>query len=254
MVALARRQPLRETYRAVDLWNFSQGHVLHNAIQGALAALPGDVFRGWWEAPDAAQAEDRLAAITGLARVPATHLNAKQRAHGVVVVSGLDLAPVPRPADGWNYCEMLLLDDARKLRGHMDGELWWADQDREAAEFKSTATFQADRYNPQRGGAPNENHVLQAHGYMLLRDLDRARIAYLVKASGSLDMVMMEHVVHRDEAIIGGIEALLRDCASALEVGPQDPLPDPLVACDKKSKKRASKCPAKARCFECRAA
>ena len=63
---------------------------------------------------------------------------------------------------------------------------------------------------------------------------------------------MLEHVVPRDPALIEGIEGLLRECKAALAVGPTDALPDPLVACDKRSRKRPGICPAKDRCFKCR--
>ena len=223
MVALARRAPICEGYDAESLWNFAVGTAYHDAIHAALGALPSGVFQGWWSR------------------------------HPETVIRGADYGFCARPdGDDWKYVEMGLFDDARGLRGHCDGILVWAPDDVEVLELKSVATFQADKHNPQRGGTPKEDHIIQAHGYMLLLGLDRARIAYLVKASGDLGMVMMEHVVRRDEATIEGIEVLLRDCHAARALGPTDPLPDPMAACDKRSRKRPGKCPAKARCFECR--
>lgn len=254
MVALARREPIRYVYRVEDLWNFAAGKAYHDAIHQALAELPRGVFRGWWESADRGAIEKAQALQPELCAVPATHLTKRQRELGVAVVCGDNLASVARPSfdADWTYVEMLLLDDERMLRGHMDGDLIWAPNDKEVLEIKSTATFQADHYNPQRGGAPKDDHVIQDHGYMLLAERERARTVYLVKASGGLNMVMMEHVVERDEALIGGIELLLKECKAALALGPEDPLPDPLAACDKKSRKRPGKCPAKKRCFECR--
>lgn len=223
MVALARRDPLRESYGVEDLWNFAVGRSYHDALHEALAALPGGVFQGDWE-------------------------NA-----GVVIRGDGERPWGPRPAGaGWRYREIEVADDALRVRGHVDGILVWGPDDVEVLELKSTATFQADRYNPQRGGTPKEDHVIQAHGYMALTGVRRARIVYVVKASGGLDMVMLEHVVERDEAVIEGLRALLRECGAAADLGPTDPLPDPLEACDKRSRKRPSKCPAKDRCFKCR--
>jgi len=246
MVALARREPIREEYRADALWLFAAGHAYHDAIQSALSTLPGAEWRGWW------QRRGSWDVPAGLAAVPGRYLTAEEERTGVVV-AGPDRAPVPRPdGDEWHYVEVMYLDDALGLRGHEDGCIWWGEGEEEGEEFKSVATFQADKHNPQRGGVPKEDHVIQAHGYLLLSGRKRQRVTYLVKASGDLGMVAMEHVVERDEALIGGIRQLLGECAAARVLGPTDPLPDPLAACDKRSRKRPGKCPAKARCFECR--
>jgi hypothetical protein len=248
MVALARREPFREVYRADALWLFAVGQAYHDAIQRALATLPGATWRGWWQSNARAQGVP-----AGAEAVPERYRSAEQVRDGTLVVSGPGRAPIPRPeGDAWRYCEVMYLDDALGLRGHEDGCLVWGDGDEEGEEFKSIATFQADKHNPLLGGGPKEDHVIQAHGYMLLSGRRRQRVTYLVKASGDLGAVQMEHVVERDEAVIGGIRDLLGACRAALALGPTDPLPDPLGACDKRSRKRPGKCPAKARCFACR--
>lgn len=221
MVALARREPLVQVHEMETLWNFALGHAYHTALQQALGSLPNGIFHGWW-----------------------------QREGCSDVRKGPNESPIAKPqGDGWGYVEMQVLDYDWHFRGHVDGALHWPDR-KELLEIKSINSHQIDRVNPEAGGLPFENHLIQLNGYMMHFGYEYGRIVYVIKSSDSLATIMFEHEVARDPVRCDGIRAVLKECAQAREMGRQGALPKKLTACCKASTARAQQCPAQKRCFK----
>jgi hypothetical protein len=224
LVSLARRQPIQEIFQIDELWRFELGTAYHRAIQGALSSLPNSPVLGWWQGHDA----------TGRRWI-------RRGPNGTLC---------RKPAEpGWGYYEVLLQDPVMHRRGHPDMVLEWPDG-RELQEFKSIDERMIDAINPAMGGQPMAEHREQVHGYMDLLGLDRTRITYFAKSSSPLDLIMFEHVVERDEAIIQEQRARLQACAEARENATKLALPAKLVECTKGSDRRVQRCAGGKRCLK----
>ena len=155
-----------------------------------------------------------------------------------------------RPSGDWTYEELEFVNDEYRLTGHMDGVLVWGEDDIEALELKTISSRGYDNVDTALGGRPKREHIIQVQSYMWLTGLQKARLVYINKDLNKLfPEGICEHVVERDEAQIKLIQGMLKDCATAADLGLDVPLYDRIEACPKKSAYRAKDCKVRDYCF-----
>ena len=209
-------------------WIFGSGTAIHTQFQQDYLPTLGDVFQGWWT-----RGSDEFV-------------------KGEPLKTGsLKNKWTTRPqGEGWQYEELEFVNDEYRLTGHCDGVLVWGEDDVEALELKTISSRGYDNVDPSLGGRPKGEHVIQVQAYMWLMGLDRARIVYINK---DLNMLfpkgICEHIIERDEAKIKLIQGMLRDCATAADLGFDVPLYDRVPECSKKSDYRAKDCAVRDQCF-----
>lgn len=216
-------------------WIFGSGTAIHTQFQQDYLPTLGDVFQGWWRRVTHGDGE-----------------NVEEWAFGEELTGGsLRNKWRSRPeGEGWEYEELEFVNAEHRLTGHCDGVLVWGPDDIEALELKTISSRQYDNVDPALGGRPKGEHIIQVQAYMWLMGLDRARIVYINKDLNTLfPQGICEHVVERDEAQINMIKGMLKDCATAADLGLEAPLYDRLPDCTKKSDKRAKDCAARNECF-----
>lgn len=211
-------------------WIFGSGTAIHTQFQQDYLPTLGDVFQGWWSKPGSGEPWQKGEALTE------GSLSHKWR---------------PRPeGSGWQYEELEFVNEEYRLTGHCDGVLAWGEDDIEAFELKTISSRGYDNVDPALGGRPKGEHVIQVQAYMWLMGLNRARIVYVNKDLNKLfPEGICEHIVERDEAQIKLIQGMLKDCASAADLGLSVPLYDRIPECSKKSAYRAKDCAARDYCF-----
>jgi hypothetical protein len=214
-------------------WVFGIGTAIHTQFQEEfLRNLPEGVFQGWWR--------DRESGAVIKGDSLALGHNGQFLPHGWV--------PMPKTggSDRYEYVELSFRSAEYRFTGHCDGILVWPDDGPEIFELKTINENGYAYVDPEHGGSPKAEHILQAQAYMWMSGIDRARIVYFCKKFGKIDDMVCEHIVHRDDKIIGMIQAMLKETIAALDSGV---VPDRLVECRTKSSDRAKYCPAKASCF-----
>jgi hypothetical protein len=213
-------------------WIFGSGTAIHTQFQQDYLPTLGSVFQGWWRRvePDATERQVKGERIEG---------------------GSLSHKWCSRPEGaGWQYEELEFRNEEYRLTGHCDGVLVWGEGDIEALELKTISSRGYESIDPALGGRPKGEHIIQVQAYMWLMGLDRARIVYINKDLNTLfPQGLCEHVVNRDEAQIKLIQGMLRDCATAADLGLEAPLFERLPECGKKSDARAKDCAARNECF-----
>lgn len=213
-------------------WTFGIGTAIHRQFQEEfLRTLPKGVFQGWWR-------NRATGYVVKGDSLPMGH-NGDFLSHSWMQMPEGD-------SDDYEYVELSFRNTEYRLTGHCDGVLVWPDEGPEIFELK-TINENGYRYvDPDNGGNPKSDHVLQAQAYMWMSGIDRARIVYFCKRFGSIDDMLCEHVIYRDDKIIDSIKKHLKDSIDALDNGT---MPNRLAECRSKSSDRAKYCPARIQCF-----
>lgn len=230
-------EPVVNLIEHETLWNFDVGHAYHDMIQKrVLASIPGSVLQGSWE-----RYGERVEGCYG------------PQAFKGTIERGWE--PMPKyegyPAQPWTFVEPKFRDRDYRYVGKADGILVWPDVT-EILEIKTEKPEAMSSLDPMLGGQPRASHILQVQSYMWQFGLDKARIVYVEKGGRNVETSMIEHEVTRDETSIERIKALLSLCWGALlsyENNPDQPLPDRIRACERKSDARTKYCPARDVCF-----
>lgn len=149
-------------------------------------------------------------------------------------------------SDDYEYVELSFRNEEYRITGHCDGVLVWPDSEPEIFELKTISDAGFARVDPDNGGSPKADHVLQAQAYLWFSGLNKARIVYFCKRFGRFDEMLCEHLIERDEAIIESIKAALKETIKALDEGHK---PNRLTECRGKGSERAKYCPARIACF-----
>jgi len=216
-------------------WIFGSGTAIHTQFQEDYLPTLGDVFQGWWKRGTSSRSHSASTLAKG------SKLSEYSLSHKWI----------PKPdGDDWVYEELEFVNQEYRLTGHMDGVLVWGEDDIEALELKTISSRGYDNVDPALGGRPKGEHVIQVQAYMWLTGLERARIVYINK---DLNMLfpegICEHIVERDDAQIKLIQGMLKDCATASDLGLEVPLYDRIDSCPKKSSYRAKDCKVRDYCF-----
>ena len=213
-------------------WTFGIGTAMHRQFQEEfLRSLPAGVFQGHWRN----RATGYVAKGDSL---PFGH-NGECLAHS--------WAPMPSgDSDDYEYVELAFRNAEYRITGHCDGVLVWPGEEPEIFELKTINDTGFARVDPDNGGSPKAEHVLQAQAYLWFSGLKRARIVYFCKRFGRFDEMLCEHEILRDENIIESIKATLKETIKALDEGHK---PNRLTECRGKGSERAKYCPAKVACF-----
>ncbi len=259
MAACRGDKAIIEVLKPDTLWNFDVGHAYHDVIQGhILPSLPDNVFQGSWQRYEAYGSEisgPRIQTRTGL------NCGSGNIERGWEKMPEYEGYPAPR----WNYLEPKFRNYKYRLVGKADGILVWEDRT-EALEIKTEKAQAMQGLDPMLGGKPRPAHVLQVQSYLWQFDLKYGRIFYVEKGAPYVKSAFVEHVIERDDKVIDGIKALLKECWGAIEhveiqhslraVESSDDwaidnveVPKRLPECTKKSDYRAKYCDAKQACF-----
>lgn len=236
MYALAMQQAFSLDIEVdADLgWTFGIGTAMHRQFQEEfLRLLPAGVFQGWWR--------NRATGYVAKGDSLALSHNGDSLSHC--------WAPMPSgSSDDYEYVELSFRNTEYRLTGHCDGVLVWPGEEPEIFELKTINETGYGNVDPDNGGKPKADHVLQAQAYLWLSGLQRARIVYFCKRFGRFDNMLCEHVIHRDEATIADIKSTLMQAREVLE-GDGTKMPLRLAECRSKSSERAKYCAAKVACF-----
>lgn len=215
-----------EVRDANSLWALGVGSAYHGIFQNVILPTLTGIFQGWWISPSH---PNKI--ITG-EELPGHPLGHKW---------------IPQPDPSCSYEEMKAFDPVLQMSGKPDGVLVWGPDDVEVLELKSAGAFKKDGLDPSLGGNPEPGHVVQAHCYMMLTGLRKARIVYVVKADGKMKDVIFEHVVPWDEATVAEIRDTLTMTLKAVN---EDRILPRLPVCTKKSDRRAKGCMLRETCFQ----
>ena len=211
-------------------WIFGSGTAIHTQFQQDYLPTLGNVFQGWWSKTGSDQPWHKGEELTG---------------------GSLSHKWTTKP-DGsdWQYEELEFVNEEFRLTGHCDGVLVWDENDIEALELKTISSRGYDNVDPALGGRPKGEHVIQVQAYMWLMGLQKARIVYINKDLNALFPAgICEHIIERDDAKIKLIQGMLKDCATASDLGLEIPLYDRIEECPKKSAYRAKDCKVRDHCF-----
>lgn len=139
--------------------------------------------------------------------------------------------------EGWLVeAEIPAESDTYDFGGTLDGILY----DGSLFEFKSINDRGFRNVNEY---GPKKDHILQAHGYMWLKDLEAVSFVYENKGDGE----WREFRVKRDESTIDQI----KDSTSKLELHlTNETIPDPLQSCIEKQGYLYRQCPYRKVCLE----
>jgi len=213
-------------------WVFGIGTAMHRQFQEEfLRKIPTGVFQGWWR--------NRATGYVSKGDSLAINHNAECLSHSWAAQPSGD-------SDDYEYVELSFRNAEYRITGHCDGVLVWPDSEPEIFELKTISEMGYYAVDPDGGGKPKAEHVLQAQAYLWMSGLKRARIVYFCKKFGKINDMICEHVVERDEQIIDSIKKHLKDSIDALDNGT---MPVRMAECRTKSSDRAKYCPAKAACF-----
>ena len=234
MYALAMQQAFSlDTDVDAELgWTFGIGTAMHRQFQEEfLRTLPHGVFQGHW----------RNRATGYVAKGDSLPLG-----HNGECLSHAWTAMPKGSSDDYEYVELSFRNEEYRITGHCDGVLVWPDSEPEIFELKTISDAGFARVDPDNGGSPKADHVLQAQAYLWFSGLNKARIVYFCKRFGRFDEMLCEHLIERDEAIIESIKAALKETIKALDEGHK---PNRLTECRGKGSERAKYCPARIACF-----
>lgn len=264
--------PLNKEEDANTLWIYNVGTAYHWMIQNLILPNLGGVFQGWWKSYKSIGDGEVSFDLNNRIGVVHTHPAIMRFARGFKQKKGyIEYGCVQKPpGDDWVYCEMEGKIPELRLKGHWDGNLVWPDYE-EVLELKSIIDFGFKNVDPNVGGVPIKEHVIQVHNYMMMAGVDRARIVYIGKGKQWLKTAFAEHVVYRDDDIVDGIKKLMKNMIKTIDIvylynkmfrkesgenainlarNLVSKIPDRLQECTKKSQKRAKNCLVKNKCFE----
>ena len=243
-------------------WIFGTGSAIHYQFQNEYLLSLGDVFQGWWKCRRCGHVHRGKSCpeIRTLSNwwIP----KPKSCSHCAIRSGATDV-------DDFEYVEIEVSDPRYRVTGHLDGILDWRSYDCpddyvEALEIKTIGQYGYKSVDPESGGLPLAQHVVQCNGYMwALEDagINRTRIVYVSKDFGrKMADSIVEHHLMRSDRYVNRIQSVIRDSISAVQSVAKwhgcpsesrgDPdIPDRLSLCTKRSDKRAKYCPAKDLCF-----
>lgn len=211
-------------------WIFGSGTAIHTQFQQDYLPTLGNVFQGWWSKNGSDEPWHKGESLSE---------------------GSLSNKWTTKPdGNDWQYEELEFVNEEFRLTGHCDGVLVWGEDDVEALELKTISSRGYDNVDPALGGRPKAEHVIQVQAYMWLMGLKRARLVYINKDLNNLFPTgICEHVVERDDAKIKLIQGMLKDCATASDLGLEVDLFDRIDECPKKSAYRAKDCKVRDYCF-----
>lgn len=214
-IACATKVSLAEVFRPEALWLFGIGRAYHQMFQREIMTTwDNDVFQGSWERYVREDSKNLLG----------EHIWRRDFITGEQVrAKNIERGWCPRPKTkgwriepNWKYIEPKARDYEYRLVCKADGILVWPDSPAEVWELKTEKVDALETLDPFLGGKPRPTHVVQVQAMMWQFNLTLARIFYVGKGAKSFGSGTIEHVVERDEDVIGGIKATLKECLGSI--------------------------------------
>jgi hypothetical protein len=273
LMALEGRDIVEEL-NADSVYTLGTGTALHHQFQNHYLAKLGRVYQGWWRCKECltvARGEERPVGSMlshGWIPKPESCPHCKRETATPEQAQGLGL----EGTTDFESIELEFVNTDYPITGHCDGVLDWREYEAdpqdfvEALEIKSIHPRGFSFVDPMEGGSVKTDHIVQAQGYLWGLEgtgIDQCRIFYVAKEfERPMAQTFAEHVIRRDQGIIGRIQAVLtrsrqtlRDMDEwrardmALEGEKPPPIPDRLHMCTKKSDKHTKYCPMRDQCF-----